>query len=197
MIRHLQKGMHDACCEDVQAMRSLLVSSPHCINPEKLLLDESALNTIENARNTLAIMRKEAPEQELKLYLVTSEFHCPRSEYIFKNVLDSLNAANVVVEACPAPSGLDDDISDDPKKPMVRDFKVDKIMKDINEWGIFLRLCHEHTIMEVKMRGWLAEYGIPKQDPKHYDRAVTQILDMVEEARQGRLSTAAPKSLRA
>ncbi|CAE7394987.1 COMT [Symbiodinium pilosum] len=130
-------------------MRGLLIAPPHNVDPKNLLLDESARNTIENARNTLEIMRKEAPGQEMKLYLVTSEFHSPRSEYIFKNVLDSQNASEVALEAYPAPSGLADDISDDPKKPMVRDFKVDKIMKDINEWGIFLRLCHEHTIMEA------------------------------------------------
>ena len=94
------------------------------VDPKNLLLDESARNTIENARNTLEIMRKEAPGQEMKLYLVTSEFHSPRSEYIFKNVLDSQNASEVALEAYPAPSGLADDISDDPKKPMVRDFKV-------------------------------------------------------------------------
>ena len=175
-------------------MRNILLAAPHNVNPENLLLDESARNTIENARNTLAIMRKHAPGQELKLHLVTSEFHCPRSEYIFQNVLDAEGAADVAINASPAPSGLHDDISDNPKKPMVTDFKVDKIMKDINDWGIFLRLCHEHTLMEVKMRRWLADYGIAKQDPKHYDRAVAQILAMVEEARQGRFSAAEPKS---
>ena len=170
-------------------MRNLLVASPHIIDPEKLLLDESAWNTIENARNILAIMRKEAPGQELKLCLVTSEFHCPRSEYIFKNVLDFAGAADVAVEAYPAPSGLKDDISEDPRKPIVTDFKVYKTFKDINDWGIFLRLCHEKAIMEMKMRRWLADYGIEKQDPKHYDRALARILEMVEEARDGKLLT--------
>ena len=169
-------------------MHSILTKT-HGVSPENLLLDESAMNTIENARNTLVIMRREAPDQELKLYLVTSEFHCPRSEYIFRNVLDE-NA--VGIEACPAPSGLEDDISDNPSKPMVTDFKVVKTMKDINEWGIFLRLCHEHAIMQVKMRSWLADYGIAKQDPAHFDRALAQILQMVDQARKGNLRLDAP-----
>ena len=104
-------------------------------------------------------------------------------------MLDFAGAADVAVEAYPAPSGLKDDISEDPRKPIVTDFKVYKTFKDINDWGIFLRLCHEKAIMEIKMRRWLADYGIERQDPKHYDRALARILEIVEEARDGKLLT--------
>ena len=40
---------------------------------------------------------------------------------------------------------------------MLSDFKLHKKMKDINEWGIFTRLCHEQALMTNKMRPWLRE----------------------------------------
>ena len=71
-------------------------------------------------------------------------------------------------------------------KEMLTDFKLYKKMKDINEWGIFMRLCHEHALMVNKMRPWLREYGVEKQNPMHYDRALQQISDLIEGARRGK-----------
>ena len=70
-------------------------------------------------------------------------------------------------------------------KEMLSDFKLYKKMKDINEWGIFMRLCHENALMVNKMRSWLCEYGVEKQNPMHYDRALQQISDLIEGARRG------------
>eukprot|EP00913_Durusdinium_trenchii_P024687 g23174.t1 len=90
-------------------MKRILSSAPYSVAPEALLLDESAQNTIEprsetswmvaptvksrasqgkfeNARNTLSIIREHTSgiDSGIKMYLVTSEFHCPRSEFIFR-----------------------------------------------------------------------------------------------------------------
>lgn len=51
-----------------------------------------------------------------------------------------------------------------------------KLDQDINEWGIFMRLCHENALMVNKMQSWLREYGVEKQNPKHFDRALKQTL---------------------
>ncbi|CAK9117812.1 unnamed protein product [Durusdinium trenchii] len=71
---------------EAQAMKRILSSAPYSVAPEALLLDESAQNTIENARNTLSIIREHTSgiDSGIKMYLVTSEFHCPRSEFIFR-----------------------------------------------------------------------------------------------------------------
>ncbi|CAK9035519.1 U2 snRNP-associated SURP motif-containing protein (140 kDa Ser/Arg-rich domain protein) (U2-associated protein SR140) [Durusdinium trenchii] len=173
---------------EAQAMKKILSSEPHCIPPDVLLLDELACNTIENARNTLAIIRKHVPTvatADIKVYLVTSDFHCPRSEFIFRNVFEAEGAGDLQLESCPAFSALTDDISESPDKEMLSDFKLHKKMKDINEWGIFTRLCHEQALMTNKMRPWLREYGVEKQDPRHFDRAMEQLADQLDQARKG------------
>ena len=124
-----------------EAMKQILME--HGLSPEVVLLDEEAKNTIaarcffplklfqkepffqieENARNSLAIIRKHAqPAQPLKVILVTSEFHSPRSECIFRSVLEDVQL-EAQLEACPAPGGLHDDISGDPGREVIVDFR--------------------------------------------------------------------------
>ena len=175
---------------EAQAMKQILSSAQHKVPQKALLLDESAQNTIENARNTLSIIRENAPNvatKDIKLYLVTSEFHCPRSEFIFRNVFEFEGAGDLTIEASPAFSGLPDDISNFPEQEMFTGFKFHR-MKDINDWGIFRRLCHEHALMINKMRPELCEYGVEQQNPKHFDSATNQILELIEKARKGEFS---------
>ena len=39
-----------------------------------------------------------------------------------------------------------------------------------------MRLCHENALMVNKMQSWLREYGVEKQNPKHFHRALEQTL---------------------
>ncbi|CAK9035520.1 Catechol O-methyltransferase [Durusdinium trenchii] len=174
---------------EAQAMKRILSSAPYSVAPEALLLDESAQNTIENARNTLSIIREHTSgiDSGIKMYLVTSEFHCPRSEFIFRNVFEAEGALEVTIEAAAACSGLADDISTAPHQEMLTGFKFNR-MKDINEWGIFRRLCHEHALMMNKMTSELSEYGVEQQNPVHFSNATNQILELIEKARQGHFS---------
>ena len=54
--------------------------------------------------------------------------------------------------------------------PRLTGFKFNR-MKDINEWGIFRRLCHEHALMMNKMTSELSEYGVEQQNPVHFSNA--------------------------
>lgn len=175
---------------EAQAMNKILSAAPHGVAKEALLLDESAKNTIENARNTLSIIRKHAPglaTKDIKMYLVTSDFHCPRSEFIFRNVFESEGAGDLMIEASAAFSGLPDDISKFPEQEMLTGFNFQR-MKDINDWGIFRRLCHEHALMTNLMGLELREYGVEQQNPQHFDNATNQILDLIEKAQLMRSS---------
>jgi len=115
------------------------------VDAEHIDVDTEAFNTIENALNALAPIRKRGA---VAVTLVTSDFHSPRAEYIFKTVFASKGVEDLVFSVDPAASGLDGGaLRPRRERP-----------EEINDWNFLERVEHEFSLMQSRMVPWLQQY---------------------------------------
>lgn len=129
------------------------------INAGDIDVDREANNTIENARNAIAYLRARGATG---VTLVTSDFHSPRSAYIFRTVFSSELAEfeEMSFSVDPAPSGL----AEGPPRP------ISDRPREINDWNFIERIEHETFLTQTRMRAWLLQYGYQSQQ-KHIEEA--------------------------
>lgn len=124
-------------------------------------VDTKAFNTIENAQNLIqAIIRRGATA----VTLVTSDFHAPRSAYIFKTVLAAEGFHSLCMFVDPAPSGLaNGTVRPRQSRP-----------REINEWNFLERIDHETELMQNRMKAWLLEYRYESCET-NFERALHEL----------------------
>lgn len=122
-------------------------------------VDIEARNTIENAQNAIAPMRRRGAGI---VTLVTSDFHMPRATYIFKTVF-AAEAPDIQLIVNPAPSGLATGPPRSGKRP-----------REINDWSFLERVEHEAGLMQERMVPWLQSYGY-QSDPEHTGEALRSL----------------------
>ena len=97
-------GAHFPVDESVVSARSLLQLLP-TVDPDTLLLDQWSLDTIGNA--WFALTNFVEPMQLSSILVVTSAFHMPRSEAIFKHIFSLSSLAIDVQFVAAADVGID------------------------------------------------------------------------------------------
>lgn len=113
----LSGGGNSETGTEAQVLKNILTASPYSIKEDALLLDEKATNTMQNALGTLAKIQETGTKGDLKIYLVTSDWHAPRSELSFRSVFDHCRKegeGEVVIESCPSYSALRNDTAEYP-----------------------------------------------------------------------------------
>eukprot|EP00438_Fugacium_kawagutii_P034740 Skav230824 [mRNA] locus=scaffold851:447293:448795:+ [translate_table: standard] len=179
--------------EKAQVLKNILTASPYSIKEDALLLDEKATNTMQNALGTLAKIQETGAKGDLKIYLVTSDWHAPRSELSFRSVFDNCRKegeGEVVIESCPAYSALRNDTADYPGE-LLKGHALQQSIAKTNEqglpWGVVLRLCLENEQMEKRVLRELNENDVKVDQlkPESLTLAFDQLQTLLEKVRQG------------
>jgi len=142
---------------------------------ERISLEEISTDTIGNALHTLPILEKLNPKEIL---LVTSEFHMPRSLYVFEAVLGGKLFHKVTPHAV---ENAIDSPKDEPQDNL--DFGARKFIPDINKWGLMSRLRHEQACVDKLMDEMLTELSIPIPPQSSKDRALLRVDHMLQSSR--------------
>eukprot|EP00121_Abeoforma_whisleri_P004590 Awhi_evm1s4149 len=135
-----------------QVMRDLLILR-HNIDSSNIIMDSQAKNTIENAMQldpilNVEIMKAETNQTPIEVIIVTSEFHMPRSSFVFKMVFrEKISNKLIKITCSPAPAVNDCDRHCYPGK------------LDINAYSIKQRLELERRLMLNTMIKWIQSYG--------------------------------------
>jgi len=143
----------------------------------KMLLDETASNTIENALRLLPIVEDMSAQKEgVEIVLITSDFHMPRAAFIFESVLASARAnkqigRNVTLSRVSAPSGLAREGGNSCPQDMHKKYM------NINEWSLEKRLAHEAQLMKERMVPWIQSYHVdcPGVASERWDTVMEEI----------------------
>lgn len=97
----VEKGPNKTNPTEAQVMQQYLVKAG--IPSVKIILEKNSLTTVHNMENSKPLLVR---HKFSKVYLVTTDFHVPRSLLIFKNLIPAFADK---VEGHPTPSGLDEE----------------------------------------------------------------------------------------
>jgi len=140
---------------------------------KKILLETESSDTISNAIFALPILRGRGFRS---VFLVTSNFHMPRSKYAFRAVFGAELFEKIV--ASPA----EDTFEEKNEREMPCQIGAD-VIADINEWNLQERLLHEVAIMNNKMEAWLSSLGIEIPPPEVKQAVMKELAQLIEKAK--------------
>jgi len=115
------------------------------IGPQQIDVDKLARNTIENAIYVLPHICSQRPTEVL---LVTSDFHMPRSFFVFASVFRHAGLSVHMLQASASPSRLDVGA---PRATPPR---------EINDWRYSERIQHERKLMNNRMKRWIESHDV-------------------------------------
>eukprot|EP00301_Raphidiophrys_heterophryoidea_P021848 c6154_g1_i1.p1 GENE.c6154_g1_i1~~c6154_g1_i1.p1 ORF type:complete len:227 (-),score=36.41 c6154_g1_i1:181-861(-) len=148
-------------CSEAGVMATVLAQ--HGISQLDIHADHEAKNTLQNAWNCIAIATKLGCNE---IALVTSDFHMPRSLFIFRSVIKQLNVS-IAITAHASKSGL---------QRLRTGQTQDTTKMHINNYTLDMRVADEHRIMGF-MKGWMRSLGT-NPDEQYKQDAMNQLNEL-------------------